>query len=333
MKKFMVISFVTVLALSFAFSPEAEAVRFYSFGTASTAGTWYIIGAGFSSHINKHYPEVKVTAEVTAGSLEDYYLLKRKQMDISLTTPDILADDLRENAYGGKAKEKVRIVMWSYHTSDKHLIVRKESPIKDICDIKGKKVGVGPHGTIGMISFLRTFKSVCGYEPDKDYKALYYTYGECQTGIRDNTIDLGVTSAGHPVASVMDLTTSVKVRLISMTDAQVKTYLNDWPLQVKTIIPAGTYRGIDYDVLTTSSSTGIICRPDIPEKDIYGIVKALFTDVEDRNVFHPMAKRYALEATLDFAERFAKKGIALHPGTVKYLKEIGAWKPEFEVAK
>jgi TRAP transporter TAXI family solute receptor len=330
MKKFFLIGLVISLGVSFAGLPDAHAKNYYSFGTASTAGTWYIIGAGFSSHINKHYPKVKLTAEITAGSVEDYYLLKRKKMDISLTTPDIVGDDVTKQKYGGGTIENVRMVMWSYHTSDWHWIVRKESPIRDICDCKGKKVGVGPHGTKGMEVSLEILEVACGYKPDKQYDALYYTYGESQTGLRDNTIDMGNTIAGYPVASVMDLANSIPIRIISMTPEQIKKCLEVRPTNVKIIIPAGTYKGVDYDVVTVGGPTGIVCRPGIPEEDIYGILKALFTNIEDRNVFHPQAKKYTIEATVNIGQPLTKLGVKFHPGAIKFLKEKGAWSPELE---
>ena len=61
---------VMILAVSVAvLSPgNAGAVKFLSFGTGSPAGTYYFLGAGFASIINKNVSGVRVTAESTAAS-------------------------------------------------------------------------------------------------------------------------------------------------------------------------------------------------------------------------------------------------------------------------
>jgi TRAP transporter TAXI family solute receptor len=321
---------VFVLGVGVALAGEAWARNLYSMGTASTAGTYYILGAGFAAHINKRCPTVKVTAEITAGTLENYYLLKRKKMDFGFLSPDIVTDDLVEKKYGGGAKEKLRILIWSSHTSDYHWFVRKKSPLKDICDVKGKTVGVGPMGTSGMIQAVGQIRAACGYEPGRNYKALYYTYAESQNAIKDDTIDIGDTSAGTPVASVVELARAVDIRLLSWTPEQQKKILELIPVMIPVTIPGGVYKGVDHDVRTVGTTTGILCRADLPDEDVYQIIKALFTDVPDRNKFHPQAEKYDLRSMVEIGKVLTKRGLPYHPGVVRYLKEIGAWNPELE---
>lgn len=331
MKKIMILSIVFIVGGAFLFIPQASAVRFYSFGTASTGGTYYILGAGFSGHINRYYPKARVTAEVTSGAVENFYLLKRGKLDFCLTDVENPMDDIMAKAYGGGTKEKVRIFMPSYQTSDYQWFMRKGSPIKSLCDIKGKKVGVGAHGSNTVIYNLKIIKTLCGYEPDKQFKALYYPYSESCTGIRDNTIHLGTINAAYPVSSLIDLTTNVDVDLISLKEEEIKKAQAEHPTLIRIVIPAGTYRGIDYDVVTLGHATTISCRPELPEEDVYGMIKAMFTNIEERNLIHPVAKKYTVQGMVDVGSVLTKKGLAFHPGVVRYLKEVGAWKPELEV--
>ena len=75
----------------------------------------------------------------------------------------------------------------------------------------------------------------------------------------------------------------------------------------------------------------LIINPDIPEEDVYCIIKAFFTDEKERNRIHPQAKNYSLKAVMELGPKLTKEGFPFHPGVTKYLKEIGAWKPEFDV--
>ena len=79
----------------------------FSFGTASTGGTWYIVGAGLASHANNQLSDLKITAEVTQGAIENYNLIKRGKLDLAITKPDILSDDITQKLFGGGAKDKI----------------------------------------------------------------------------------------------------------------------------------------------------------------------------------------------------------------------------------
>jgi TRAP transporter TAXI family solute receptor len=142
---------------------------------------------------------------------------------------------------------------------------------------------------------------------------------------------MGNTVAGTPVASVVDLARNVDIRLIPLTPEQQKKILETIPTLVPVTIPAGTYKGIDADVRTTGGPTGIICRADLREEDVYAITKAFFTDTAERNKFHPQAARYNLQALVEVGQMLTKQGLPYHPGVVRYLKEVGAWKPDLEV--
>ena len=240
-------------------------------------------------------------------------------------------DDIMKKAYGGGTKEKVRIFMASHYTSDYQWFIRKGSSIKSLCDIKDKKVGVGPHGSNTLIYNLKIIKSLCGYEPDKQFKALYYPYAESCTGIRDNTIGLGTINAASPVSSLIDLATSIDIDLISLKEEEIKKAQADHPTLIRIVIPAGTYKGIDHDVVTLGHATVIPCRPELPDEDVYGMIKALFTNVEERNLTHPAAKKFTLKAMADVGLVLTKKGLPFHPGVVKYLKEVGVWESNLEV--
>jgi uncharacterized protein len=331
MKKTLFLSLVFLFTGSLLWIPQADALRFYSFGTAGTGGTYYVLGAGFSAHINKYYKQVRVTAEVTSGAVENYNLLKRGKLDFIFSDVENPMDDLLANAYGGGAKEKVRVFMPGLFTSDYQWFLRKGAPIKDLCDLKGKKVGVGPHGSNTLVYNLKILKALCGLEPDKEFKAYYYPYAESCTAIRDNTIDLGTINAGYPTASLIDLSATVNIDLISLSDKEIEQLQKSIPTLIKIVIPAGTYKGIDHDVNTVSHATVISCRPDLPEDDVYGIIKALFTNLDERNAVHPQAKKFTINAMVEVGSILTKKGLPFHSGVVKYLKEVGAWKPELEV--
>jgi len=49
--------------------------KYLSLGTGNPRGTYYVIGAGFANIFNKYVPEVRVIAESTAASEENFHYL------------------------------------------------------------------------------------------------------------------------------------------------------------------------------------------------------------------------------------------------------------------
>ena len=332
-KKALFVVLMAGIGVGFLSAPQAAAKHFYSVGTASTGGTWYIIGAGFASHVNKRVKGVKLTAEITAGCLEDWNLIKRGKMDIAMTNPDLVYDAAAKGREGGVNAKQVNQLLWSYQLSQLEWYMRKGTPIKSIMDFKGKKIVAGPPGTTTMTNNLQVIEAITGYKPDKDYKAYYYNFTESKTAIQDGTVDVGLNGGGWPSGLMIDLSSTVDLDWVSLTKDQLQKALTAYPALIREVIPKGTYKGLNKDVLTAGWSSGFICRPEIPTEDVYQIMKALFRDVKKRNVFHPKAKTYSIEATLEFGAKIAQAGIPFHPGAKKYLQEIGKWSPNLEVKK
>ena len=332
-KRALIIILILGFSAGLIYSPQALARNYYSVGTASTGGTWYIVGAGFANQVNKRVKNVKLTAEITAGCLENWNLIKRGKMDIAMTNPDLVYDAAAKGREGGLTAKQANQLLWSYQLSQLEWYMRKGTPIKNIMDFKGKKIVAGPPGTTTLTNNLQVIEAITGYKPDKDYKAYYYNFAESKTAIQDGTVDVGLNGGGWPSGLMIDLSSTVDLDWVSLTEEQMQKGLKAYPALIKEIIPKGTYKGLNKDVLTLGWSSGFICRPELPTEDVYQMIKAWFTDVAKRNVFHPKVKTYSVEATLDFGATIAKAGIPFHPGVKKYLQEIGKWSQALEVKK
>ena len=127
---------------------EGDAARKYlSLGTGNPGGTFYFIGAGFANLFNKYVPDVRVIAESTAASEENFHYVIRKKMDMGLISIHVI-----EPALEKKMDLSGLRLMALGHTSDRHWFVRKDSPIKSISDFRGKRVALGSPGSGTLVS-------------------------------------------------------------------------------------------------------------------------------------------------------------------------------------
>ncbi|MEA3334085.1 MAG: TAXI family TRAP transporter solute-binding subunit [Pseudomonadota bacterium] len=297
--------------------PASARLKFISFGTGSPAGTYYFLGAGFASIINKQVPNVRVTAESTAASLENATLISRGKMDMGLAAMGTLTK-LKAR---GVDISPLRLIAIG-HTSDTHWIVRKDSPIKTIADFKGKRIGVGPAGSGTLKLFSQeALEKGWGLTFD-DFSPKYISFSEIITGIRDNTIDAGNISAGMPVAAIMELARDIPLRLVETSDADYERLRKGNPIFQSKIIPAKTYKGIDQDVQTYSLPQMWLCSASMSKELVYQIIKAVYDNDKQRNAIHPMAKMYTTENAFFGCQAVPAN---FHPGAIKYYKEKGVW--------
>jgi len=320
LKKLRFIVLAAVIAASFMLMPHSAdaALKFISFGTGNPGGTYYFIGAGFAAMINKYVPGVRVTAETTAASTENANLMLRNKLEMGLVCMGTF-DDLKKE---GKDVSIVKLIAVG-HTSDTHWIVRKNSPIKSIYDLKGKTVSVGPAGSATLNMYSKQHLKTGWGITLNDLKPRYLSFAETAKAIRDNTIDAGIIAAGAPLASVIELARDVPIRLLDVEPDVLEKLRKAHSNVVALVIPKNTYAGMEKDCHTYTLPQQWVARGDLSEDIVYKMMKAIYDHDKERNAIHPLAALYNLKT----AFRGTDKGdpIEFHPGAIKYYKEKGVW--------
>jgi hypothetical protein len=88
------------------------------------------------------------------------------------------------------------------------------------------------------------------------------------------------------------------------------------------VIKAGTYPGQEKDVQTIAQPNFLAVRADVDEDAVYLITKTIYENLPFLNAIHQATKVMALEKAI------AGLPMPLHPGALKYYKEVGLDIPE-----
>ena len=305
----LVLACVAVLAATASFAASL------SIATGGTSGTYYPIGGAIAAAVNKN-PEIQATAETGNAAVANTNLVAAGETEIAFSQSDVTAWAFNgEVMFDGKPLKNLRAIAALYPET-LQIVVSKESGIKTVADLKGKKVGVGAPGS-GTEADARAIFSTVGIKYPDEIKAEPLDFGAVTSRFKDNQIDAGFVVAGVPTASLMDLTTTKDVTLLNFDQDTLDKLVKANPFFVANLIPAGTYRGIDTDIMTTSVMAILITSDSMPEDVIYNFTKALFENIADVQGSHAMAKNIKLET--------ATNGLTapLHPGAAKYYKEAG----------
>ena len=293
----------------------APALKRISIGTAGTAGSLYPMGVAMSETITKHVSGIASTGEATAASVENVRNLTSGKLAMGISQSEIAW-----LAYEGKGDFEKRQAsdlrsMFSTIYSYIQVFTLADSPITSIKDFKGKAIGVGAAGSGGEMA-ARMILNYYGLTYD-DIRPQFIPESEAVTALKDNKI--AAFLATHPLksAALMDLTTSTKVKMVSFLD---ENFYKEFPFWTRYEIPAGTYPGIDTVVTVPISRVLMLTstKAGLTDDDVYNIVKAIW---ENRDEWGSVTASVSKEVVLESA--LSELSVPLHPGALKYFKEIG----------
>jgi len=318
------VGFVIVLAIALGCSLLAAKEKLISIGTGGTGGVYYPYGGGLAEIWTRYVPGVKAVAEVTGASVENVRLVNRGESLIGEAMNDVVY-----MAYHGtgrfKGKPQKILAMFEMYPHHYHVVALKGSGIKTIYDIRGKRVSVGAPGS-GTEFQTKLVLEALGISY-KEFKVHRLSFTETANALKDGTIDVGIWSVAAPTSSIMDLATKRDIVIISFSDEDLKKICDTYPFYSPFVLPPGTYKGVDYPVKNPSVWNTVICNADMPEDLVYKLVKAVFEHKDYLEKIHPFAKYTTPENTLKAAP------IPLHPGALRYYRELGLEIPDRLIPK
>ena len=315
----LLLASIVALAVLFSGSQSvlADTTRI-SIGTAGTGGGFYAYGGAVASVVSKYVPDLSVTAESTGGSVENLKLLDKHQIELATTSNDVLYQAFYDFEKSKHFKHKVEVrALFNMYSQPTHVVTLSDSGLEKIVDIKGNRVSVGSPGS-GTEVKTRAVLEALGITY-RDFTPEFLSYSEGAEALQDKTISAEFIGAPLPNSSVESLALTNGIRLISFSDAEANKIIKEYPFLSKSVIPGGTYKGVDTDTKTIAVQTVIICVADLPDDVAYKIVKAVFEHKDELNAIHPAF----LETTLTNA---TPASVPIHPGAIKYYKEKGIYK-------
>ena len=297
---------------------HAQQQQFVNILTGGQSGVYYPMGVALSQIYAKSIPNVRATAQVTKASAENLNLLQAGRGELALALADSVSDAWKGEAEAGfpKKLDKLRGLSGTY-SNYIQIVANADSGIKTLADLKGKRISVGAAKTGTELNARAIFKAA-GLTYADLAKVEYLPFGESVELIKNRQLDATLQSAGLGVASIRDLSTSVKIVVVPVP-ADVVAKVGDAAYQTA-VIPANTYTGQTQDVPTAVIPNFLVTQSDVSDDLAYAMTKALYENLDNLAAAHNAAKAIKREN--------AVKGmpVPIHPGAERYYKEVGVIK-------
>jgi uncharacterized protein len=196
------------------------------------------------------------------------------------------------------------------------LLVRDKSDIKQVSDLKGKRMAWDFGGHAINQTWQNAMLEMGGVRGNDVTQVRFSNLNDGVRAVAEGKVDSSISALG--IGLVEEVNAMEPVRFINLPDTEAANkILAPYGASVVKSAPATGVRGethvIGYPLHLVTSSK-------VSEKAVHTIVKAWWDNLGELQTLHPIFKRWEKEhqALTNFT-------VPYHPGAVKLYKEVGVW--------
>jgi TRAP transporter TAXI family solute receptor len=288
--------------------------------SSSPGGSFYTILSAYYPIWQEHL-NIFVTP-APGGSVENIKALSEKKTDLAMGHHSMAGLAAKGEYPYDKVYTGVRSMIGSFPACVQ-VVTLKGSKIKTIDQFANANVGLGVLGGTGNQLMLDFLKAEYDITPDSIQAAggtvSYLMDSETSQALADGQVDVAVVFGPYPKPNIQELELTPGLEVIGFDEAKVEKFTRENPQWSGIILPAGTYKGQDNDVTVMTAIATIFCHEDDDEEVIYNMTKAAWMYYDEAASASSEIKQftnYDLISKVDAA-------CPLHPGALKYYKEVG----------
>ena len=289
-----------------------------SLGTATPGGGFPLYGNAFAEIINATDPTLSIVPRNTRGSNENIPLLEAGTLDIAL-----VAGEPAYEAFAGIGRAPTRLkILTAIYSNPGMFVVRADSPYKTIRDLVGQPVAFGAKGS-GLPILSRYVLDGLGLKQDEDFKAVYLDHaGDGPAMVLDGRVAaLWGAGIGWPGFTAI-ASSPGGARFIAPSGEEIAAIRARHSFLKPLTVPAGSYPNQREAINALGSWSFVLTRQDLPDELAYHLARSLHA------AEGALCKRLAqaCETTAANTVAAAPSEALIHPGVLRYFREIGVVK-------
>ncbi len=291
------------------------------FATSVAGGGWMTIGEGLAEAIRREFPKSVITV-LPSVAPENPVRTHIGDVDLSISEVTTVLQAMHgEPPYKTKS-DKLRAIAGIFD-GKYNFVITEATGIRSIADIRDKKYplrfSTHKKGTLFEMLNMAIFEGYgFKFEDIEKWGGRIYHLGMPQSCemIKDKNLDASAGTMTIPHASIVDLGTVRRVRLLPIDDHVAKLVNNKYGT-TRCVIPANTYTFQNEDIPTICSIVLMITSSDLPDDVAYSLAKALHKQIDYLRGFHQTLKEASGKSLVKVSD------VPIHPGAKRYYREAG----------
>jgi uncharacterized protein len=301
---------------------NASADTFVRMLGGPTGGSWYPLGAKIMEIFEREIDGVATNIS-PGGGMGNVRDVDAREAEMGWT----FTHTAHEGFTGAGAYDREHPNVRHFATAFEgvlHAVVPRGSDIQSYRDLAGRDISPGQPFVAGITvvqNVLDAYDMSYDHIRETGGTVHHVSFADSVTMMKDGHIDAYFAVVEPPHASVIELNFSPGIRLLSIDDEEMERLLADNPPYMRTTIPAGTYEGIDEDIVTIGVSSAIIVHADVPDDLVYEMCRVFWDNQDEIRAVHEVWGTVSLENAISGA------AIPLHPGVERCYGELGVELP------
>ena len=289
-----------------------------SLGTATPGGGFPLYGNAFAEVMNDADSTLAIEPRNTKGSNENIPLLEAGQLDLAL-----VAGEPSYEAFMGIGRPRTRLkILTAMYSSPGMFVVRADSPYKTIRDLVDKPVAFGAKGS-GLPILSRYVLDGLGLKQDDDFQSIYLDRAaDGPTMVLDGRVAaLWGAGIGWPGFATVAASPG-GARFIAPDAGEIARIRAKHTFLKPLTVPAGSYPNQNAPIDALGSWSFVLARENLPDDVAYRLARSLHG--AESTLCKKLAQ--ACETTAANTIAAAPSPELIHPGVLRYLREIGVAK-------
>ena len=312
---------------------QAEATD-YVLNTASTGGTYHPVGTAISTLSKvKLLPKQKfsLTAVNSAGSGANVQAMGAGTADFAIL----------QGLYGSYAatgsgpisepQTNLRSVTMLWQNVEQFVVPAdqvKTGTVSDVLALKGQGMGFGKQNS-GTLGSNKVLMSGLGLDIESDFDLTYAGYGPTADALANGQIAGAGIPSGPPTGAITKLMAANqgKFRILDVTPEEAEKMDGGRQLWTPYTIEAGTYPGQTEAVNTIAQPNFLAVNESVDADHVYLLTKTMYENLPFLQAIHKATNAMNVESAV------AGLPVPLHPGALRYYREVGIDVPAHLIAE
>ena len=293
--------------VAFVSLPAGAFAQTYGFATLPP-GTLNHTTASAVSKVLKEKGGMNVLVQPTAGDNVIVPMVGRGEAEIGIT-------NIMEAQDGFDRGQKDLRIIVTAHALRTPFFVRKDSPMRTIADLKGKRVAMGFSARRNIDIATRAMLATGGLTEKDVVPVLVPNVVRSADDFMAGNADMFYFAFGGPKVREADATVG-GIRVLDMDESKMADARKIMPWGYSTQVgPGPIFIGVDKPMKVYSFDNVLLTHAKVSDDMIYKILATMEKEKNDLVAVQPVLREFSAEAG------YKKYGVPYHPGALKYFKE------------
>jgi TRAP-type uncharacterized transport system substrate-binding protein len=280
-------------------------------GDASPGGIYDAYGQALARILTRAL-QIEVTAQVTQGPAQNIVLMERREAMLGFVTMGVALQGWNGTDWAKATRYRSMRVIFPMYDTAFQFATLKRLAIKSLDDFAGLQIGGRVRGAPMSLRFSKSLASAPTFALDLSNR------WPRKLPMADSGV---VIATGFPIPALAELDAKRLIDFVQPSSEQSSIVRNKMPEITPSLIPVGTYHSRAQDYYTIGLYNFAVAHKELPDDLIYKIVSAVFDNRDELTKAQSSAKE-TIPANID-----RNTMLPLHPGAVRYYREVGITLP------